>query len=121
MAISRSEPRKLVVWEMTLIKARSVSRNARLRIRAGRIFWAIPKSTSQTSPRLGTVLLFVQKSEALGGDRSQVVVRQWAIIRRCYLAGNRLIYGQLIEARQSAKLINDRFGFAAHRPKIIRF
>src|SRR5208282_6326543 len=56
---SRSEPRKDVVCGITLMSARSESLHARLRIRAGRGFWTMPRSTSQTSPRLGTRLLLV--------------------------------------------------------------
>ena len=48
-----------------------------LMTRAGRTFWAIPKSTCQTSPRSGMARFFlVQGAERLGGERSVVVVRE---------------------------------------------
>jgi hypothetical protein len=51
-----------------------------MRIKAGRAFWTMPRSTNQTSPRLGTRLLLVQQGKGLGSNARQVIVRQGAVI-----------------------------------------
>lgn len=45
------------------IRARSLSPNATLRISAGRTFSAMPRSSSQTSPRTGFIFLCIKHSE----------------------------------------------------------
>jgi hypothetical protein len=50
----KAEPRRLGVCGMTVMSARSWSPNAPLATRAGRVFPALPKSISQTSPRRAT-------------------------------------------------------------------
>ena len=65
----KAEPRRLVVCGMTVMSARSWSPNAPLTTRAGRVFPAMPKSISQTSPRRGVAILFLKGLEQGGGGQ----------------------------------------------------
>jgi hypothetical protein len=59
------------------MSARSVSANGMLMTKAGRTFCVTPKSTSQTSLRLGTRgFLLVKRTERRGSERRKIVFRQ---------------------------------------------
>jgi hypothetical protein len=49
------------------------------------------RSTSQTSPRLGTRLLLVRQGKGLGGNGRQVIARQRAVITGNHGASDRLV------------------------------
>src|SRR2546425_1022436 len=94
----------------TVIKTRSVSLKERFRIRPGRTFCAMPKSTIQTSPRLGTVFLLIQQGKTLGGSSDQFLVRQRSVFFRNYAAGDRFVNIPLFGARQSLELLQNGLG-----------
>src|SRR5438876_11564508 len=73
---SNLDPRNVVVWGMTVMMSRSMAAHGPLKIRAGLTFSTMPRSTNQTSPRFGTLLLFVQRLERDAGALRNVVVRQ---------------------------------------------
>jgi len=50
--ISKFDPRALVVWATSVTSARSCKPAGTLKATQGRTFPVIPRSTSQTSPRL---------------------------------------------------------------------
>ena len=77
--ISNCEPRSAVVCGITPIRHRSASSKGMLRTRAGRTFAAMPKSTSQTSPRFGLGagiggFLDVQARKRLCGYGAEIIV-----------------------------------------------
>ncbi len=115
---SRSDPRKAVVCGMTLMSARSVSLNARLRTSAGRTFSTIPKSTIQPSPRLGTGFLLVEQGEGLGRDSRQIVIGQRAVIVGDDGARDGLINRLLLGAVESEKLFYVMLGHCGHGRKV---
>jgi hypothetical protein len=78
-----AEPRRLVVCGITVISARSWSPKAPLTTRAGRVFPAMPKSISQTSPRRGlAVILSLKGLEQGGGGSADFLVFQGPGIER---------------------------------------
>jgi len=79
--ISNRDPLRAVVRGMTVIRARSESENGTLMSSAGRTFSAMPRSTSQTSPRLGIGFLPVQKGEGLRGQLGQCFIGDVTIIQ----------------------------------------
>src|ERR1035437_9799357 len=103
------------------MSARSDSLNARLRIRAGRAFWTMPRSTSQTSPRLGTRLLLVEQGKSLGSNGRQVIVRQRAVITGSHGASDRLVHGVLLVTRQASEPLQHRLCLCAHALKTYPF
>ena len=85
MLISNREPRSVVVWGITVIMSRSFASHGPLKTNAGRTFSTMPRSTNQTSPRPGTLLLFVKHLESHARALLNVFVRQGFAIK---LPGN---------------------------------
>jgi hypothetical protein len=77
-ATSKSDPLALVVWATTVARERLVEPVAgTLKIKHGRIFATIPRSTSQTSPRRGLAIVSlscVQVEEHLLRDGDETIV-----------------------------------------------
>src|SRR5271157_4073117 len=100
---------------MTVMSARSWSPKAPLTTRAGRVFPAMPKSISQTSPRRGMAILFFLKGlEQGGGGSADFLVFQGSRIERQGTAQHLvrkdalLFHGEMFEGVQQC------FGFSAH-------
>ena len=77
-ATSKSDPLALVVWATTVASARLLEPVAgTLKIKHGRIFATIPRSTSQTSPRRGLAIVSlscVQVEKHLLRDGDETIV-----------------------------------------------
>ena len=65
IATSNRNPRTLVVRGTMVTRARSVSAAGTLSTRQGRTFATIPRSTSHTSPRIGSAICFLVPIEPL--------------------------------------------------------
>ena len=110
----KAEPRRLVVCGMTVMSARSWSPNAPLTTRARRVFPAMPKSISQTSPRRGVAILFLKGLEQGGGGSADFLVFQGSGIERQGTAqhlmrkGAPAFHGEMFEGVQRC------FGISAH-------
>src|SRR5260221_10988841 len=120
MWISKREPRNVVVWGMTVIIARSFVPQGPLRITAGRTFWIMPRSTNQTSPRLGTLFLVVQHLKSHAGAFRDVVIRQWLTVEfnrgRFFANAPRQFppHLALFRERQSFELLQNALSLCAH-------
>ena len=109
----KAEPRRLVVCGMTVMSARSWSPNAPLTTRAGRVFPAVPKSISQTSPRRGVAILFLKGLEQGGGGSAESLVFQGSGIegrerRNTSCVKAPLFHGKVFEGVQQC------FGISTH-------
>lgn len=103
---------------MTVMSARSAVLKERFRITAGRDFCARPRSTIQTSPRLGTSFLLVYQCKGLRRDGSQFVIGKRTIILRSDSACNSLIHAQLFSAREPFKSVQNCLRLTARRLKL---
>ena len=70
-----------MVCGITVYSDRSAFANGALRTSTGRVFSIIPKSASQTSPRVGTAFLLVKFGEGLGRQGSQIGICHVPIIQ----------------------------------------
>jgi len=75
---SKSDPRALVVWVTTVARTRSLGPvPGMLKIKHGRIFAIMPRSTSHTSPRRGFAIASfscIEVEEQLLGDSDESIV-----------------------------------------------
>jgi len=76
-ATSKREPRSVVVCGMNVMRSRSVSPQAPLSTSTGRIFSAMPRSTSQISPLLGFGFIGIKGSQDDPGGFVDVLVGKW--------------------------------------------
>ncbi len=76
------------------------------------------RSTSQTSPRLGTRLFLVQQGKGLSCDGRQVIVRQRAVITGSHGAGDHLVHRILLDTRQASEPFQPCLCLCAHAFKI---
>jgi hypothetical protein len=88
------------------------------RIKAGRTFCAMPRSTSQTSPRRGIFLLVVQGEDA-GGGGGQLVIRGRGIIELGRAVKNDAAELPLLAGRKLLEFFKQMRGRCAHAEKII--
>src|SRR5271157_460650 len=83
IATSNRVPLGLVVWGMTVVRARSVSRVGMLRTRQGRVLAAYPRSTSHTSPRSALAIIRLAEvvfEKSLVSDAvDRLIVERWPI------------------------------------------
>jgi hypothetical protein len=122
MLISNREPRSVVVWGTTVMTTRSFTSQGPLKINAGRTFSTIPRSTSQTSPRFGTFLLFVEHLERDTSALLNVFVCQRFAVklpdsrrRKLTDALPQLLPNRaLIRDGQRSNLLEHRLGFRTH-------
>jgi len=89
------------------------------KIKAGRTFCAIPRSTSQTSPRRGIFLLVVQGEDA-GGGGGQLVIRGRGVIELGRAVKNDAAELPLLAGRKLLEFFKQMRGRCAHAEKIIR-
>src|SRR5205807_1969247 len=92
--ISKRDPRSVVVCGMTVMMSRSLSPQGPLRTRAGRTFSIMPRSTSQTSPRLGAFFILVEQVESHARSVRDVFVGERLAVD---LGGSRLLLAGGVE------------------------
>ena len=112
--ISYCEPRRAVVCGRTVYSDRSASANGALRTSTGRVFSIIPKSASQTSPRVGTAFLLVKFGEGLGRQGSQIGICHVPIIQAPSQLDDLRTDIALIRWRQSPYLPDNSFRSRCH-------
>ncbi len=99
---------------MTVISERSLSPNATLTTRAGRVFPAMPKSISQTSPRRGIAILSLKGCEERGRGSAYFLIFKRDGIQRQAAAQRFLSKGALLSRRKMLEGVQRCLGLAAH-------
>lgn len=113
-AISKGEPRKLVVWGTTVMRERSWSPKGTLTTSAGRVLPARPKSISQTSPRRGVGLFSLEGFKQSGRSSADLFIRERAGIEGQCAAQYLLGEGAFLLRRQLFEGFQQGLSLVAH-------
>ncbi len=119
-AISKDDPRRLVVWGITVISARSRLPKATLTMSAGRALPVMPKSMSQTSPRSGVGIFFVEGLKQNGRGGADLCIFKRSGIERQGAAQQFFCERALLFSRQMFEGVEQGRGLAGHVSKVAK-
>ena len=86
---------------------------------AGRTLAAIPRSTIQTSPRLGMGILLIKQDKCLVREDREFVVRQRAVTGQWSEAENLVADPGLLGRFELPELVHQFCGYRSHAEKLI--
>ena len=96
----------------------AASVNGWFRMSAGRTLAAIPRSTIQTSPRLGMGLLLIKQDKRLVRENREFVVRQRAVTGQWSEAENLVADPALLGRFELPELVHQFCGYRSHARKL---